>query len=103
MSQLIKAEREAKEKVRTATGMDGHSQGQDAPIKPNSIKNYYPVIRKKDADDINESIAKMMAVCGKKLLSPLCAPRFAYVTADFAARCLKVLRDGGEGTYLPVL
>ena len=44
--------------------MDGHSQGQDAPIKPNSIKNYYPVIRKKDADNINESIAKMMAVCG---------------------------------------
>ena len=43
------------------------------------------------------------ASSGRKLLSPLCAPRFAYVTADFAARRLNVREGGAERMSVPVL
>ena len=39
---------------------------------------------------------------GRKLLSPLCAPRFAYVTADFLARCLNVREGKAKGVRVPV-
>ena len=35
-------------------------------------------------------------------LSPLCAPRFAYVTADFLARCLNVREGKAKGVRVPV-
>ena len=39
---------------------------------------------------------------GRKLLSPLCDPRFAYVTADFLARCLNVREGKAKGVRVPV-
>ena len=43
---------------------DGHTQGKDCPIKANILEKYYPPLGKNDADRINKSIAKFMAVCG---------------------------------------
>jgi hypothetical protein len=64
VSLFIKSERELQEKIKRTTETDGHTQGKDCPIKANILEKYYPPLGKNDADRINKSIAKFMAVCG---------------------------------------
>lgn len=58
------SQRELREKIKRTTETDGSTQGKDFPIKTNTLAKYYPPLGKYDADRINKSIAKFMAVCG---------------------------------------
>ena len=64
VSLFIKSERELREKIKRTTETDGRTQGKDFTIMTNTLAKYYPPLGKYDADRINKSIAKFMAVCG---------------------------------------